>query len=108
MKVSNTSLIEECVLKNSCFFPPIPSSSNPLLNGHLYYPRPESPDDIDRTLNEENDNKIREYRTDYNECPSNSIPFIPFHIQDHRDKSVVRHTINGLSKWTTLIFPSDC
>jgi hypothetical protein len=36
------------------------------------------PADIDKTLNEYDVDKIRDYRTDYNNRPSNnSIPFIP-------------------------------
>ena len=49
------------------------SSSNPLPNGHLHYPRP---DDIDRPLNEAAADKIRDYRADYNNRPSNSISFM--------------------------------
>jgi len=38
------------------------STSNPILNGHLHYPR----DDIGRPLNEAAPDKIRDYRYDYN------------------------------------------
>ena len=38
------------------------STSNPLLHGHLQYPRP---DDIDRPLNKDVSDKIRDYRADY-------------------------------------------
>ena len=43
----------------------------PILNGHLHYP-----DDIDRPLNESTVDKIRDYRADYNNRPSNSISFM--------------------------------
>ncbi len=39
------------------------SSSDPTLNGTLHYP---NPNDIDRSLNEADTDKIRKYRTDYN------------------------------------------
>ena len=47
------------------------SSSDPNLNGHLYYPN-----DIDRSLNEAAADKIRKYRTDYNNNPPNVISFM--------------------------------
>jgi hypothetical protein len=37
------------------------SNSDPSLNGHLHYPN-----DIDKSLNETVNDKIRKYRTDYN------------------------------------------
>jgi hypothetical protein len=43
------------------------SSSDPSLNGHLDYPN-----DIDRSLNETTIDKIRKYRSDYNNNPSSS------------------------------------
>jgi hypothetical protein len=48
------------------------SSSDPTLNGHLHYPN-----DIDRSLNEDVSDKIRKYRTDYNNNPPNVISFMP-------------------------------
>jgi hypothetical protein len=48
------------------------SSSDPSLNGHLHYPH-----DVDRTPNEAAADKIRQYRADYNNRPSNAISFIP-------------------------------
>ncbi len=48
------------------------SSSDPSLNGHLHYPH-----DVDRPLNETAADKIREYRADYNNRPSNAIAFMP-------------------------------
>ncbi len=47
------------------------SSSNPSLNGQLYYPA-----DLDRVLNEAVTDKILQYRADYNNRPSNSISFM--------------------------------
>ncbi len=48
------------------------SSSDPSINGHLHYPN-----DVDRSLNEAASDKIRKYRTDYNNNPPNSISFMP-------------------------------
>jgi hypothetical protein len=50
------------------------SSSNTILKRHFLHPHPT---DIDRSLNETVADKIRDYRTDYNNRPSNTIPFIP-------------------------------
>jgi hypothetical protein len=49
------------------------SSSDPSINGHLHYPN-----DVDRSLNEDAADKIRQYRTDYNNNrPSNAISIKP-------------------------------
>ena len=48
------------------------SSSDPSVNGHVYYPN-----DVDRTLNETVADKIRAYRTYYNNRPFNVISFLP-------------------------------
>ncbi len=72
------------------------SSSDPNLNGHLYYPN-----DIDRSLNETAGDKIRKYRSDYNNSPPNAISFMTvisstsgrlhsefvrlLYLQDHRE-----------------------
>ena len=48
------------------------SSSDPSINGHLHYPN-----DLDGSLNEAAADKIRQYRADYNNRPSNTISFIP-------------------------------
>ena len=48
------------------------SSSDPSINGHLHYPN-----DIDRSLNETATDKIRKYRSDYNNNPPSSVAFIP-------------------------------
>jgi hypothetical protein len=47
-------------------------SSDPSLNGHLHYPN-----DIDRSLNESTTNKVRKYRSDYNNNPPNTVSFMP-------------------------------
>jgi hypothetical protein len=47
------------------------SSSDPSLIGHLRYPN-----DLDRSLNEDADDKIRKYRADYNNNPPNTVSFM--------------------------------
>ncbi len=47
------------------------SSSDPSLNGHLHYP-----DDIDKSLNETASDKIRKWRSDYNNNPPTSVSFM--------------------------------
>jgi hypothetical protein len=47
------------------------SSSDPTLNGRLHY------NDMDKSLNEAANDKIRKYRADYNNNPPTSIAFIP-------------------------------
>ena len=47
-------------------------SADPSINGHLHYPN-----DIDRSLNEAAADKIRKYRTDYNNNPPSVTSFIP-------------------------------
>jgi hypothetical protein len=46
-------------------------SSDLNLNGHLHYPN-----DIDRSLNETADDKMRKHRADYNNNPSNATSFM--------------------------------
>jgi hypothetical protein len=48
------------------------SSSDPNLNGNLHYPN-----NIDRSLNEATDDKIRKYHDDYNNNPPNTVSFMP-------------------------------
>jgi hypothetical protein len=48
------------------------SSSDPNLDGHSHYTI-----DIDRSLNEAADDKIRKYRADYNNNPPKAISFMP-------------------------------
>ena len=48
------------------------SSSDPSLNGNLHYPN-----NIDRSLNEVADDKIRKYRADYNNNPPNTVSVMP-------------------------------
>ncbi len=47
------------------------SISDPSINGHLHYSH-----DLVRPLNEDADDKIRQYRTDYNNRPSHAIAFM--------------------------------
>ena len=47
------------------------SRSDPSINGHLHYPN-----DVDRSLNESVTDKIRNYHTDYNNNPPNTISFM--------------------------------
>jgi hypothetical protein len=47
------------------------SSSGPGLNGNLHYPN-----NIDRSLNEDTDDKIRKYHADYNNNPPNTVSFM--------------------------------
>jgi hypothetical protein len=46
------------------------SSSDPTLNGRLRYT------DIDKSLNEDTNDKIRKNRTDYNNNPTNTVVFM--------------------------------
>ncbi len=55
-----------------CFHDRFGSSSNPSLNGNLHYPN-----NIDRSLNEVADDKIRKYHNDYNKNPPNTVSFMP-------------------------------
>ncbi len=48
------------------------SSSNPSIDGRLHYPN-----DLDGSLNEAAADKIRQYRADCNNRPSNAISFMP-------------------------------
>ncbi len=47
------------------------SSSDPSLNGHLHYPN-----ELDRSINEAVTDKIRKYRSDYNNNPSSVVSFM--------------------------------
>jgi hypothetical protein len=75
------------------------SSSNPTLNRRLHY------NDIDKSLNEDDNDKIRKYRSDCNNNPPNSVTFIPtiggtngrlhsdfirlLFLQDHRETDLL-------------------
>ena len=48
------------------------NSSDPSINGHLHYPN-----DMDRSLNESVTDKIRKYRTDYNNNTPSCVCFMP-------------------------------
>jgi hypothetical protein len=50
---------------------PRPIRSDSSLNGHLHYP-----DDIDKSLNEDSTDKIRKYRSDYNNNPPSTVSFM--------------------------------
>ena len=50
----------------------IGSSANPALNGTLHYPN-----NIDESLNQAANDKIRKYRADYNNNPPNAVAFMP-------------------------------
>ena len=49
------------------------SRLNQGLNGHLHYPN-----NIDRSLNESPDDKIRKYRVDYNNNPLHGIIYVSY------------------------------
>ena len=53
------------------------SSSDPSINGHLHYPN-----DVDRSLNETAADKIRKYRTDYNNYKIVGKLTVFFHLQE--------------------------
>ena len=88
------------------------SITDPSINGHLHYPN-----DLDSPLNETTPDKIRQYRSDYNNRPSNGISFIPvivstsdrlhsefvllLFLQDHRETD--RFFTKTTSLWITLI-----
>jgi hypothetical protein len=48
------------------------SSDDPTLNGHLKYPN-----NLDQSLNDVTDDKIRKYRADYNNRPPSVVSFMP-------------------------------
>jgi hypothetical protein len=48
------------------------SSTDPSLNGHLKYPN-----NLDQSLNDAVADKIRKYRTDYNNRPPSAVSFMP-------------------------------
>jgi hypothetical protein len=48
------------------------SSTDPTLNGHLKYPN-----NLDQLLNDAPVDKIRKYRTDYNNRPPSAVSFMP-------------------------------
>ena len=48
------------------------SSSDPSLNGNIHYPN-----DIDRSLNEADTDKILKYRADYDNNPPHAVAFMP-------------------------------
>ncbi len=99
------------------------SSSDPSLNGNLYYPH-----NIDRSLIESPDDKIRKYHADYNNNPPDSVSFIPvidstsgryysefvrlLFLQDHRETELcfpgsgvqVAQSTSGLFHFRRVVF----
>ncbi len=100
------------------------SSSDPTLNGRLHY------NDIDKSLNEAANDKIRKYRADYNNNPTNSVTFMPaipgtngrLHsvfirlsfLQDHRETDhffcIFRSSVSAIKLGTYVLSlsPRDC
>ncbi len=70
------------------------SSSDPSLNGNLHYPN-----NIDRSLNEDADDKIRKYHTDYNNNPPNITKNITSFISP-----IVRTSGRLHSEFVRLVF----
>jgi hypothetical protein len=66
--VGTVPLVLDLHITNECWG----SNTDPTLNGHLHYPN-----DLDKPLNEVTPDKIRKYRTDYNQNPPNTISFMP-------------------------------
>jgi hypothetical protein len=60
-------LVLDLHIAHDCFG----SISDPSITGHLHYPN-----DVDRSLNEVVADKIRQYRADCDNCPSNTISFM--------------------------------
>jgi len=50
----------------------VDSSADPALNGHLRYPN-----NLDKSLNDTAADKIRKYRSDYNNNPPSAVAFMP-------------------------------
>ena len=48
------------------------SSTDPTLNGHLHHPN-----NLDKSLNDVSADKIRKYRSDYNNNPTSAVAFMP-------------------------------
>ena len=69
--VGPVSLVTSLVLDLRITYDRFGSSSDPNINGHLHYPN-----DIDRSFNETVSDKIRKYRTDYDNNPPTSISFM--------------------------------
>jgi hypothetical protein len=61
------------------------SNCDPNLNGHLHFPN-----DIDRSLNEVVSDKIRKYRSDYNNLYHDNPPKLLF-LQVHRETDLFFH-----------------
>jgi hypothetical protein len=82
------------------------STSNPSLNDRLNYPRPT---DIGRSLNETSTDKIRDYRADYNNRPSDIISFMGAvsNTSDHLHCDLVRILFMESHRETERLFVSS-
>jgi hypothetical protein len=97
------------------------SNSDPTLNGRLHY------NDIDKSLNETANDKIRKYRADYNNNPPNSVAFMSgitvtngrlhsdfirlLFLQDHRETDrffVVRSSVSPIKLGNYVLPLSPC
>ncbi len=70
--LANTSVPVPLVLDLRIAHDRFGSSSDPSLNGNLHYPN-----NIDRSLNETADDKIRKYHSDYNNNSPNTVSIMP-------------------------------
>ncbi len=70
--LANTSDPVSLVLDLRVAHDRVGSSADPSLNGHLRYPN-----NLDQSLNDASDDKIRRYRADYNNNPPRSVVFMP-------------------------------
>jgi hypothetical protein len=80
------------------------SSTDPDLNGHLHYPN-----DIGRSLNESADDKIGNYRYDYNHNPPNVISFMTAIVSTSGSlhSEFVRLLLLQTHRETDLFFPTS-
>jgi hypothetical protein len=75
------------------------SSSDPSLNGNLHYPN-----NIDRSLNETTDDKIRKYHADYNTNPPNTtIPSTSFSLGGYIVNSSDFYSYRFIGKLTAFL-----
>jgi hypothetical protein len=84
------------------------NSSDPSLNEHLHYPN-----DLDGTLNKIVNDKIRQYRADYNNRPSNVMSFMSDIVSTNnirhkghnvRGTIIIVSTVLSYIVWTKLSF----
>ena len=90
------------------------SSADPFLNGHLRYPN-----NLDKSLNDADADKIRKYRDDYNNNPPNVVSFMPaiastsgrlhsefirlLFLQDHRETDLYFASLEDLDPSILLL-----